>query len=194
MFLFLLFLLAVFGIFMDPSALNRIALGIIVINLVIVYFVVWKTAYIMTALTFVINVFSRRFISKEFSKNVLQKAENFSQAVKKVFTSDQKQTLMLLTFTIVILRNIFVLSMIRSMGVTISVWFIVYLFLFLFVTRFVQGFGSFGNQEAGISGALILMGYAKADALAIAIGTHLLQWIPILILGVVSYIGIQRSK
>ena len=194
MFLCLLFLLAIFGIFMDGSALNWIALGLIGVNLGIVYFVVFKTSYLMKLLSFATGVFSDRFVSREVSIMIMDKTESFAEAVKKLFTSEHKQTLLLLTFSIVILRNVFVLSMIRSMGVTISVWFIVYLFIFLFVTRFVQGFGSFGNQEAGISGALLLMGYAKTDALAIAIGTHLLQWIPILILGVVSYIGIQRSK
>lgn len=194
MFLGLLFLLAVFGVFSDASTMNRIALCIISINLGIVCFFVWKTSYVIKALTVVTNIFSNRFVSKEFSKNMLQKADDFSGAVKNIFTSDKKQSLMFLTFSIVILRNVFVLSMVRTMGVTLSVWFIVYLFIFLFVTRFIQGFGSFGNQEAGIAGALILLGYTRSDALAIAIGTHLLQWIPVLILGVISYIGLQRSK
>ncbi len=194
MFLCLLFLLAVIGMFMDASPMNQAALGIIIINLGIVYFALCKTSFLMKTLTFCMGVLSKVINNKEFSNRIFQKTEHFSQAVKGLFSSDKRPGLLILTFCIVILRNVFVLSMIRAMGVSISVWFIVYLFIFLFVTRFFQGFGSFGNQEVGISGALLLLGYTRTDALSIAIGTHLLQWIPVLFLGVFSYIGIQSSK
>ncbi len=194
MFLCLLFLLAVVGLSMDASPLNQAAIGIIGINLGLVLVVVVKPALVMTPVTFVLEKFSGRFVQREVVKKIQKKGEDFSKAVKNVFSTDKKTGLMVLTFCIVILRNAFVLSMLRAMGVPISIWFIVYLFVFLFVTRFVQGFGSFGNQEAGISGALMVMGTARADALALAVGTHLLQWIPVLILGGVSYIGIQWSK
>jgi len=193
-FLCLLFSLAIYGVFIEPSALNRVALAIIGINLGIILIVAYNPRYMMKILTIAMDVLSGRFGFEELSTKILEKGEGFSSAVKNVFSSDKKISLMILTAFIVILKNAFVLSMIRAMGVPISVWLIVYLFLFLFVTRFVQGFGSFGNQEAGIAGALILLGNARADALAIAVGTHLLQWVPVLILGVVSYIGIHSSK
>ena len=192
-FLCLLFLLALCGVMMDASSLNQIALGIITLNLGLVYLAVWHTETLMRPLTILMNVFSGISGKKEFLKKVSQKAEHFSRAVKEIFRSENKHKLFGLTFSIVVLRNVFVLSMIRAMGVHISVGFIVFLFIFLFVTRFIQGFGSFGNQVVGISGALILMGVQKEDALAIAIGAHLLQWAPVLILGVVSYFGIRRS-
>ncbi|MCP4021135.1 MAG: flippase-like domain-containing protein [Desulfobacteraceae bacterium] len=194
MFLCLLFLLAVSGIFMDASALNLTALLIIAAMMAIVCLAVWKTDTLLNTFTKISDILLGKFSGKQISEKIALKIEQFSKSVKEVFTADRRNNLMSLTFGIVLVRNIFVISMIRAMGVQISVWFIVFLFLFLFVTRFVQGFGSFGNQEAGISGALIVVGYTKEEALAIAIGTHLLQWVPILILGAISYIGIQRSK
>ncbi len=72
-----------------------------------------------------------------------------------------------------------------------SLWLVVLLFAFLYAAKFVQGFGSSGSQEAGISAALILSGGKQLEALPVAIGTHLLQWAPILFFGCLAYVYLR---
>jgi len=95
---------------------------------------------------------------------------------------------------IVLLRQAFVLFMLRSMGFQITLWLVVLLFAFLYAVKFIQGFGSFGSQELGITAALVLTGRSQAEALPVAIGTHLLQWVPILVFGIVAYLILRFIK
>jgi uncharacterized membrane protein YbhN (UPF0104 family) len=194
MFLCLLFILASAAIFLDPSMLNWIAFSIIGCGMAMVFFALWQTSFLLNTMSRFLDFVSKPFVSKDVADIFLQRVECFSQSVRQVFVSEKKTQIALQTLCIVILRNAFVLSMVAAMGVAISAGFVVFLFILLFVTRFIQGFGSFGNQEIGIAGALMLLGYPRENALVIAVGTHLLQWIPVLILGGISYFGIQRSK
>lgn len=191
LFVFLQFLLAAIGIFLDASPQNTAILVILGIILGLVCLVVWKTDSVVEVLTLVRDrVFGDRILVKGLSARI----DQFSMAVGQVFRSDYRHKLICLTFCIVVLRNVFIIATLGAMGVHISIWFVVFLFAFLFVTQFVQGFGSFGNQEAGMSGALMVVGYTPDEALAIAVGAHLLQWIPVLVLGAISYVGIHHSK
>ncbi len=194
MFLCLLFMLVVVGVIIEPSPLNWIAFGIITLNLAAILLIIFRTRDVARLVTFFSDTFLDRFMGKETKNLINEKIQGFSHAIKRVISSDKRGKPVCLTFAIVLLRNVFVLSMIKAMGVSIGVWFIVYLFIFLFLTRFIQGFGSFGNQEVGITGALMLMGYARDKALAIAIGTHLLQWFPVLILGCFAYVALHISE
>lgn len=193
-FLGLLFCLAVLGIFSARSPLHLAALGIICANVGLVCLVVWKTQTVLDWLNGCIRSVFGRFRGREIADKLTRKIAQFTASGRRIFSAGNRKELTGLTLGIVLLRNVFVLSMIRAMGVPISVWLVVFLFVFLFVTRFIQGFGSFGNQETGITGALLVVGYPKEQALAIAVGTHLLQWIPVLALGVVSYVLIPKAK
>jgi uncharacterized membrane protein YbhN (UPF0104 family) len=194
LFLGLLFLVASAGLFIDPSKLNQAGFAITGMGVAGVTVLVWKPSFFLSRVTGAAGFLSGKLVKKAGSDPVMKRIDLFSQSVKQVFVSRKRWRIGMLTLGIVILRNAFVLSMLAAMGITLSGTLIIFLFIFLFVTRFVQGVGSFGNQEAGISGALMLLGYPGENALAVAVGTHLLQWIPVLVLGGISYFGIRGSK
>lgn len=193
LFIGILFILATSGIFKTASPVNLAALGVISLNLLLICLTVWKSSLIISVLEKVLNRLFGRFSGKAIFQEVAGKVDQFYQAAQQVFKIENRQWLIGITLIIVLIRNFFTLSMLRAMGVGINIWMIVFLFIFLFATRFFQGFGSFGSQETGIAGALMIMDYNKEEALAIAIGTHILQWIPVLVLGSVSYLGLRKS-
>jgi uncharacterized membrane protein YbhN (UPF0104 family) len=194
LFLCLLFLLASIGLFIDPSKLNQVGFVITGTGIAGVVVLAWKPAFFLKHMTEALGFLSIRLVKKKSADHFMTRVDQFSLSVKQVFASRKRGWIGLQTLGVVVIRNGFVLSMLAAMGVTLTGTLIVFLFIFLFVTRFFQGFGSFGNQEAGITGALILLGYPGEKALAIAVGTHLLQWFPVLILGGISYFGIHGSK
>ena len=194
LFLCLLFLFASTGLVIDPSKLNQAGFVITGTGIAGVVVLVWKPAFFLKRMTGAAGFVSRKLVKTTAADHFMERVDQFSVSVKQVFASRKRGWIGLQTLGVVVLRNGFVLSMLAAMGVTLSGTLIVFLFIFLFVTRFFQGFGSFGNQEAGISGALMLLGYPGEKALAIAVGTHLLQWFPVLILGGISYFGIHGSK
>jgi len=89
---------------------------------------------------------------------------------------------------IVFFRLFFIYSSIRTFGFILSIEEIILMSFFLFWTKMVQTVGNLGTQEAGIAGALIVFGVAKDEAIALAISTHILQLIPIVMLAFISYI------
>jgi uncharacterized membrane protein YbhN (UPF0104 family) len=194
LFLGLLFLLASAGLFMNPSTLNQAGFAITGMGVAGVTVLVWKPSFFLNRVTGAAGFLSRRVVKKAAAEHFMKRVDLFSLSVKQVFASRRRWRIGMQTLGVVILRNAFVLSMLAAMGVTLSGTLIIFLFIFLFVTRFFQGVGSFGNQEAGIAGALMLLGYPGEKALALAVGTHLLQWIPVLVLGGISYFGIRGSE
>ena len=191
-FLAVQFILAGFGLLLNASVLNLTAVFITGAALFTALLAIWKKEILIRLPGF----FSKRFSgcfgfgADKFSRMV----DEFSQGIALVFEYRQKIRLAGLTLAIVLLKNLFMVAMVCAMGAEISLWLVVYLILFIFAAQFVQGFGSFGNQEAGISGALIAVGYEPEQALAMALGAHLLQWIPVLGMGMVSYAGLRYAK
>jgi uncharacterized membrane protein YbhN (UPF0104 family) len=194
LFLCLLFVFASISLFIEPSKLNQAGFLFTGTGVAGVLVLIWKPGFFLNRVTGAAGFVSRKLVKTTATEYFMERIDQFSVSVKQVFASRMRGWICLQTLGVVILRNSFVLSMLAAMGVTLTGTLIVYLFMFLFVTRLIQGFGSFGNQEAGISGALILLGYSGEKALAVAVGTHLLQWIPVLMLGGISYFGIRGSK
>jgi len=160
-------------------------------NLLMVLLVMWKIDlfYIMLgrAARFLKDRMRLSWAGDVFTSWV----DAFLERISKAFSENVSARLLLLSSAIVILRYLFVLAMVRSMGVSLSVGLAASLFVFLYAAKFVQSLGSFGSQEAGITAALMLAGMSQAEALPIAIGTHLLQWAPILGFGMVGYMGLK---
>ena len=190
-FLLFIFSLAVIGIFTAPTELNLTVSAVIGVNLLLVGIVIWNANLLYRFFSFLSKTGLGFFLSESMADTIHEKLEAFSSAVKKLFSIKTPARPVMLTIVIVLLRQAFVLAMLKGMDVTIGLWFVVFLFAFLYVARFVQGVGSFGNHEAGIAAALILTGYSQIEAFPIAIGTHLLQWAPILLFGCIAYLAIR---
>jgi hypothetical protein len=188
MFLVLIFFLSSLGIFIEPSSLSLSVFSLIGINLVLVLMVIWNANIFYRPLKYLTQSGLGFLFGRSGIDSVFEKADRFSQDIKIAFSHNLSVKLLPLTFVIVLLRQTFTLAMLRSMDVKISLWLIVLLFSFLYVAKFIQGFGSFGTQEAGISAALVLTGQTQVEALPVAIGTHLLQWAPILFFGCIAYL------
>jgi hypothetical protein len=192
-FIFLIFLtfLSAFGIFIEPSGLSLGIFSLIAINLILVMLVVWNANIFFRPLKFIIHIVLGFVFSKPYTDSIFAKIELFSHDIRRAFSGNFSTSLLIITFWIVFLRQVFVLVMLRSMGVHIGLWLVILLFAFLYAAKFIQGFGSFGTQEAGISAALVLTGQTQLEALPIAIGAHLLQWAPILLFGCISYLALK---
>ena len=190
-FLVFLFFLSAFGILIEPSSLSLGVFSLIGINLIVILLVAWNVNFFFRPFKFITQISLGLLFSKPTTDSVFEKIEGFSHNIKKSFSENVSINLLILTFGIVLLRQVFILAMLRSMGVQISLWLVILLFAFLYAAKFIQGFGSFGTQEAGISAALILTGQTQLEALPVAIGTHLLQWAPILLFGCIAYLALR---
>jgi hypothetical protein len=188
--IFLTFLSA-FGVFIEPSGLSLGVFSLIGINLIVILFVIWNANIFYRPLKFIIQIVLGFLFSKPHTNAISEKIEGFSNDIRKAFSENVSITLLIITFWIVLLRQVFVLVMLRSMGVEIGLWLVILLFAFLYAAKFIQGFGSFGTQEAGISAALVLTGQTQLEALPVAIGTHLFQWAPILFFGCIAYLALK---
>ncbi|MFC1890964.1 lysylphosphatidylglycerol synthase transmembrane domain-containing protein [Thermodesulfobacteriota bacterium] len=187
-FIIIIFILSALGIVFQPSIPAWYTFGIISANLVMIVIVLWKARWIMNVLRSLSSKTVCFFMTRSMADFLSRKFESFSVALIRLYRTNNSTKPLLLTLAIVIVRHIFVLSMLKGMNVIIDLEFIVLLFAFLYASKFIQGLGSFGNHEAGIVAALLLTGMTKNEALSAAIGTHLLQWAPILLLGGLSYI------
>ncbi len=190
-FLLFIFCLALIGIFIAPGELNVTVFAVIGVNLVLVMIVAWNADILYRFFRFLSKTSLGFFLSQSTADSIHEKMEAFSLSVRRLFAMKDPVRPLILTVMIVLLRQAFVLAMLKGMGVTIGLWLVVFLFAFLYVARFVQGIGSFGNHEAGIAAALMLSGYTQMEAFPIAIGTHLLQWAPILVFGCIAYLAIR---
>ena len=190
-FLLFILILSVFGIYLETSKLSICIFSIIGANLLLVILIIWNAPFFSRLLKSVLKNGLGFLFKRANTDSIFTKIEGFSYNIKKTFSEGVSKKILFLTAWIVILRQVFILAMLLSMGIRISLWLVVLLFAFLYAAKFIQGFGSFGTQEAGISAALILIGYTQAEALPIAIGTHLLQWAPILFLGSLSYLVLR---
>ena len=191
MFLVLIFFLSLLGILIKPSRLSFSIFSLIGINLFLVVLVIRKVNVLYRPLRFLTKSSLTFLFGSSGTDSVLKRADRFSKDIKTVFRHNLSSKLLPMTFVIVLLRQIFTLAMLRSMDVQISLWLIILLFAFLYVAKFIQGFGSFGTQEAGISAALVLTGQTQMEALPVAIGTHLFQWIPVLFFGCIAYLVLR---
>jgi glycosyltransferase 2 family protein len=169
-----------------PTDFSWTALIIIGSNLLIFLFLVWKADFFYRVFQAAVRLLVSRSPMGRAGDMVLRKLDNFFGHVKGAFSRNLSVKLLLLSLAIVTSRYLFVLAMVRGMAVSVSVGLALFLFVFLYAVKFVQGFGSFGSQEAGITAALMVSGMSQSDALPVAIGTHLLQWIPILFFGLVG--------
>jgi hypothetical protein len=192
-FLILIFFLSVVGVFVSPSKLNSAVFLMISLNLIIILLITWKADWAFKIIKKIIEISFKFFLSTTKSESIISKIEKFTKNIKSIFAISISKKLLLLTLLIVLLRQAFILFMLRSMGAIISMWLVIFLFAFLYAAKFVQGFGSFGSQESGIAAALILVGYKQSESLVIAVGTHLLQWTPILLFGFIGYILIFKQ-
>lgn len=193
-FLIFIFCLSTVGIILEPDELSLSVFAAIGGNLALVLLLTWNVNSLRRALRFLLRSPLRYLIGETSIDWIFQKVEILGHNLRDAFSHNISVRLLIVTIAIVLLRHAFVLSMLRSMGISITLWLVVLLFAFLYAAKFIQGFGSFGSQEAGITAALILTGKTQAEAFPIAIGTHLLQWVPILLFGVVGYIGVQFFK
>lgn len=135
-----------------------------------------------------------KIFGKTTSEKVGYKFAVLSNNFKRVTHQNFSQNMLAITFISVLLRHFFILSMLKSMGAPITLSFLIFLFTLSYVTTFIQGIGSFGSEEVGFSSALILSDISKKSALSIAIGAHLLEWIPILFFGSLAYIILSFPK
>lgn len=190
-FLLLIFFLSVIGIYISPTKLNLAVFSMIAINLVIILMITWKADWALSIFNRILEKAFILFLSKSNSDSFLSKIEHFVQNLKGVFSTSISKKMLIMTLLIILLRQAFIIFMLRGMGTLISLWLVILLFAFLYAVKFIQGFGSFGSQETGITAALVLVGYSQNESLTIAIGTHLLQWAPILIFGLIGYIFIN---
>lgn len=192
-FIFLSFLtiLSAFGVFIEPSSLAFGVFSLILINLILILLIVWNANLFFRPLKSITHILLGFLFSEPYTNAIFEKIEGFAHEVRKAFSENVSPTLLIITFWIVLLRQAFILVMLRSMGVQISLWLVILLFAFLYAAKFIQGFGSFGTQEAGISAALVLTGQSQLEALPVAIGTHLLQWAPVLLFGCISYLALR---
>ena len=190
-FLLFIFLLAVIGIYIAPTEFNLAVLAVIGVNLILVMIVVWNASILYRFFNFLSKTGLGFFLNKSKADSIHEKMEAFSSGVKRLLSMKTPARPVMLTVAIVLLRQAFVLAMLKGMDVSIGLWLVVFLFAFLYVTRFVQGIGSFGNHEAGIAAALMLTGFSQIEAFPIAIGTHLLQWAPILVFGCIAYLAVR---
>lgn len=190
-FLIFIFCLAVIGLFIAPTELNVTVLAVIGVNLVLVMIVAWNANILYSFFNFLSKTGMGFFFKDRTAESIQKKMEAFSSGVKRLFSMESPARPIALTVVIVLLRQAFVLAMLKGMGVGFGIWLMVFLFAFLYVARFIQGIGSFGNYEAGIAAALMLTGYSQIEAFPLAIGTHLLQWAPILIFGCIAYLAIR---
>jgi len=192
-FVSLLFTLALIGCILDPNVLSITMLTVIAINLLISISAVWNADLLVRMGSSIVSRFLNIILSK--SSNIMdrlsQKLYSFFSHTRSTVKYNLSGNIISLTMAIVILRQLFILCMLKSMGVTITIKLVVLLFVFLFAVKFIQSIGSFGSQEAGIAGPLILIGMTQEEALPIAIGTHLLQWFPIILFGTIGYVTLK---
>ena len=192
-FLIFIFFLATIGIFISPSKLYIAVFAVICLNLGFVLVITWKAGWVYEVLKGITETLLKFLIGKTKSASFLSRMEHFTQNIQSALAINISKRMLLVTILIMLLRQAFALFMLRGMGVVISLWLVILLFAFLYAVKFIQGFGSFGSQESGIAAALILVGYKQSESLLIAIGTHLLQWAPVLLFGFIGYILIFKQ-
>ncbi|MGQ9655307.1 MAG: lysylphosphatidylglycerol synthase transmembrane domain-containing protein [Thermodesulfobacteriota bacterium] len=187
----LLFCLSAAALVSEPSPLFWTIVVLIGANLLVSLFVVWKIDLVYQLLGGTARFLARRRAFSRLGGVVAGSIDTFVRQVGDAFSRNASARLLLLSSGIVILRYSFILAMVCSMGAPMSLGLATFLFVFLYAAKLVQGVGSFGSQEAGIAAALMLCGMSQVEALPVAIGTHLLQWAPILGLGILGYIGLR---
>lgn len=102
----------------------------------------------------------------------------------------------------------------RLFGLTVAIWLCVYAYVYLVITSFgtsitllgavlvvlfmvptrlfpIQGVGNFGSHEVGWSAALLLLGLSHERALAVALSSHIVILVYILVLVVVAHIALR---
>jgi hypothetical protein len=100
----------------------------------------------------------------------------------------------LISCIIIFFQLLFIYSMIRSVGYKLGLHEIILMSFLLFCSKIIQTLGNFGPHEAGIAGALILLGIAKDRAISIAVSTHLLQLVPMVIFALFSYVILLKLE
>ncbi len=187
----LLFSLSAAALMSKPSPLFWTIVVLIGGNLLVSLALIWKIDLVYRLLGGAARFLARRRPFSHLGGLVARRLDTFMGQIGDAFSRNVSARLLLLSSGIVVLRYLFILAMVRSMGAPLSLGLATFLFAFLYAAKFVQGVGSFGSQEAGIAAALVLSGMSQVEALPIAIGTHLLQWAPILGFGIVGYIGLH---
>lgn len=190
----LLFCLSAAALMSKPSSLFWTITVLIGGNLLVSLVLIWKIDLVYRLLGGAARSFARCRPFSHLGAVIARRLDTFTGQIGDAFSRNVSAKLLLLSSGIVILRYLFILAMVRSMGAPLSLGLATFLFVFLYAAKFVQGVGSFGSQEAGIAAALMLSGMSQAEALPVAIGTHLLQWAPILGFGIVGYIGLQLPR
>lgn len=115
---------------------------------------------------------------------ILKKMEDLQQNFKIIHFSHFYLRLLGLTLLIWISVYVYVYIVIRLFSVDITLLNAVVVVLFLVPTRLfpIQGVGNFGSHEVGWSAALILLGLPQERAMAVALSSHLVIMIYVVIL------------
>ncbi len=187
----LLFFLSATALMSESSSLLSTIVLLIGGNLLVSLVLIWRMDLVYQLLGGAARFLGRRRPFAHLAELIARRIDTFMGEIGDAFSRNVSGRLLLLSSAIVILRYLFILAMVRSMGAPLSLGLATFLFVFLYAAKFVQGVGSFGSQEAGIAAALMLCGMSQAEALPVAIGTHLLQWAPIFGFGMVGYIGLH---
>jgi len=193
-FLCIVFLLSIFGCILNPAYVVWTILAIISLNLAMVVFFGVKRDYFLHLLSRFNKIVIHRVLGNAVGRKLDERLNLFSARFQKAFFQNLSYQILLMTIIIVLLRHLFLVLMIVGMGVSIHLSLLITLFTFTYATSFIQGLGSFGSEEAGIATALIVSGLAKPEALSAAIGTHLLEWVPILLFGSIAYVFLRLLK
>jgi uncharacterized protein (TIRG00374 family) len=193
-FLAAVFVLSGLDVCLAPSALGWSVTAVIGVNLLVIGGVAVNAKLVFQPLKRLLSVLSQRFIDRQRAAAIIHRLDRFSLTLKAVFCDVTSKKLLPISLAVVMIRFAFVLFMLSAMGQPIGLKLVVLLFAFLYAAKFIQGIGSFGSQEAGMSAALVLTGVSAHDALAVAIGTHLLQWTPILGFGAGGYLLLVNKE
>lgn len=108
------------------------------------------------------------------------------EILKKV--KDVGLTITVLSVLIIGLRYLALYFFVSSFGNHIAILNLILMSFFLFLSKFIQTFAGLGTYEMAITGALMVFGFNKSDAINLSFNVHLLQLAIIITIGLTAYL------